>query len=97
MATVVRYFDLVREMKNVYNYRFRLVGSVKERGIKPTAREVPSGLLFWTFAEKRSAAAGAIFVARDVARKKVSAKMGTWPRRCQCPQPGTGKRTTGCT
>ncbi len=38
MATAVRYFDLVREMKNAYNHRLRLVESVKERGIKPTAR-----------------------------------------------------------
>jgi transposase len=38
MATVVRYFDLVREMKNPYNHRLRLVESAKQRGIKPTAR-----------------------------------------------------------
>jgi hypothetical protein len=38
MATSVRYFDLVREMKNAYNHRLRLVESVQERGIKPTAR-----------------------------------------------------------
>jgi hypothetical protein len=38
MATSTRYFDLVREMKNPYNHRLRLVESVKERGIKPTAR-----------------------------------------------------------
>ena len=39
MATSARYFDLVREMKgNAYNHRLRLVESVKERGIKPTAR-----------------------------------------------------------
>ena len=39
MATAARYFDLVREMKlNVFNHRLRLVESVKERGIKPTAR-----------------------------------------------------------
>jgi hypothetical protein len=31
-------FRLVREMKNPYNHRLRLVESVKERGIKPTAR-----------------------------------------------------------
>jgi len=35
----VRYFDLIREMKdNTYNHRLRLVESAKERGIKPTAR-----------------------------------------------------------
>jgi len=33
-----RYFDLVREMNNVYNHRLRLVESAKQRGIKPTAR-----------------------------------------------------------
>jgi transposase len=38
MATAVRYFDLVREMKNAYHHRLRLVESAKERGIKPTAR-----------------------------------------------------------
>src|SRR5438552_3688314 len=38
MATSVGYFDLVREMKNAYNHRLRLVESAKQRGIKPTAR-----------------------------------------------------------
>jgi transposase len=38
MATSGRYFDLVREMKNPFNHRLRLVESVRERGIKPTAR-----------------------------------------------------------
>ena len=38
MATVVRYFDLVREMKDAYNHRLRLVESVQGIGIKPTAR-----------------------------------------------------------
>ena len=38
MATSVRYFDLVREMKDAYNHRLRLVESAKQRGIKPTAR-----------------------------------------------------------
>jgi transposase len=51
MATVVRYFDLVREMKNPYNHRLRLVESVKERGIKPTARlfvtTVPTVRKWW--------------------------------------------------
>ena len=36
--SVPRYFDLVREMKNPYNHRLRLVESALERGIKPTAR-----------------------------------------------------------
>jgi transposase-like protein len=38
MAASARYFDLVREMKNAYNHRLRLVEAVRERGIKPTAR-----------------------------------------------------------
>ena len=38
MPTSARYFDLVREMKNAYNHRLRLVESAKQRGIKPTAR-----------------------------------------------------------
>src|SRR5258708_26302973 len=38
MAAFARYFDLVREMKNAYNHRLRLVEAVRERGIKPTAR-----------------------------------------------------------
>src|SRR5579872_7191202 len=32
------YFDLIREMKSAYNHRLRLVESVRQRGIKPTAR-----------------------------------------------------------
>jgi hypothetical protein len=35
MATSVRYFDLVREMKDAYNHRLRLVESAKKRGINP--------------------------------------------------------------
>lgn len=38
MATPAHYFDLVREMRDAYNHRLRLVESVRERGIKPTAR-----------------------------------------------------------
>ena len=38
MAIVARYFDLVREMKDAYNHRLRLVESAKRIGIKPTAR-----------------------------------------------------------
>ena len=38
MATPARYFDLVREMRNAYNHRLRLVESARQRGIKPTAR-----------------------------------------------------------
>src|SRR6201988_2539273 len=36
--TAARYFDLLREMKNAYNHRLRLVESARQRGIKPTAR-----------------------------------------------------------
>jgi transposase len=38
MAASARYFDLVREMKDAYNHRLRLVESARQRGIKPTAR-----------------------------------------------------------
>src|SRR5689334_1666563 len=38
MAASARYFDLLREMKNAYNHRLRLVESAQQRGIKPTAR-----------------------------------------------------------
>lgn len=37
MATT-RYYDLVREMRDAYNHRLRLVESVRPRGLKPTAR-----------------------------------------------------------
>ena len=33
-----RYFDLIREMKNPFNHRLRLIESVRRRGIKATAR-----------------------------------------------------------
>lgn len=32
------YFDLIREMRDAYNHRLRLVESARARGIKPTAR-----------------------------------------------------------
>jgi transposase len=38
MTVPSRYFDLVREMKNPYNHRLRLVESAKQRGIKSTAQ-----------------------------------------------------------
>lgn len=38
MVTCARYFDLVREMKDAYNHRLRLVESARQRGVKPTAR-----------------------------------------------------------
>jgi hypothetical protein len=38
MAAPARYYDLVREMKNAYNHRLRLVESARLRGLKPTAR-----------------------------------------------------------
>src|SRR5712691_5620200 len=34
-----RYFDLIREMRDAYNHRLRLVESARQRGIKPTARQ----------------------------------------------------------
>jgi len=33
-----RYYDLVREMRDAYNHRLRLVESARRHGIKPTAR-----------------------------------------------------------
>jgi hypothetical protein len=38
MTVPAPHFDLVREMKDAYNHRLRLVESAKQRGIKPTAR-----------------------------------------------------------
>jgi transposase len=38
MAIAAHYFDLVREMKDAYNHRLRLVESAKQIGIRPTAR-----------------------------------------------------------
>lgn len=38
MPAAARYFDLVREMRDAYNHRLRLVESARQRGIKPTAR-----------------------------------------------------------
>jgi transposase len=36
--SAARYFDLIREMRDSYNHRLRLVESVRQRGIKPTAQ-----------------------------------------------------------
>ncbi len=38
MTSPVPYYDLVREMRDAYNHRLRLVDSAGQRGIKPTAR-----------------------------------------------------------
>jgi transposase len=38
MATTARYFALIREMRDAYNHRLRLVESARQRGIKVTAR-----------------------------------------------------------
>lgn len=38
MTAAARYFDLLREMRDAYNHRLRLVESARQRGIKPTAR-----------------------------------------------------------
>jgi hypothetical protein len=32
------YFVLIREMRDPYNHRLRLVESARQRGLKPTAR-----------------------------------------------------------
>ena len=38
MTSPVPYYDLVREMRDAYNHRLRLVESARQRGLKPTAR-----------------------------------------------------------
>lgn len=38
MTSSVPYYDLVREMRDAYNHRLRLVESARQRGLKPTAR-----------------------------------------------------------
>ena len=38
MVAPAPYYNLVREMKDAYNHRLRLVQSARHRGIKPTAR-----------------------------------------------------------
>jgi transposase len=38
MSTPVRYFDLIREMKNAFNHRLRLVTYARQHGIKGAAR-----------------------------------------------------------
>ena len=38
MTSPVPYYDLVREMRDAYNHRLRLVDSARQRGLKPTAR-----------------------------------------------------------
>jgi transposase-like protein len=57
MVTSARYFDLVREMKDAYNHRLRLVESVKQQGIKPTARlfvtAVPTVRKWWRRYQQR--------------------------------------------
>lgn len=45
------YFDLIREKKDAYNHRLRLVESARQRGLKPTARlfatTVPTVRKWW--------------------------------------------------
>jgi hypothetical protein len=36
--SAARYFDLVREMRDAYNHRLRLVHYARRQGIKPAAR-----------------------------------------------------------
>src|SRR3972149_1794307 len=38
MSNPVRYFDLIREMKNAFNHRLRLVTYARQQGIKAAAR-----------------------------------------------------------
>jgi hypothetical protein len=35
----VRYYDLIRDMKNPFNHRLRLVAYARQKGIKAPARE----------------------------------------------------------
>lgn len=37
MSSPAPYFDLIREMKNAYNHRLRLVAHARQHGIKATA------------------------------------------------------------
>ena len=37
MSAPVSYFDVVRQMKNAFNYRFRLVTHARQHGINPSA------------------------------------------------------------
>jgi transposase len=39
MPAPVRYYDLIRDMKNVFNYRLSLVAHARQHGIKAAARE----------------------------------------------------------
>ena len=38
MVASAPYYALIREMRDAYNHRLRLVESARQRGIKPTAR-----------------------------------------------------------
>jgi len=40
MSAPVPYFDLVRQMKNAFNYRLQLVSYARQHGIKKAARPV---------------------------------------------------------
>jgi transposase len=42
MSAPVRYFDLIRQMKNAFNYRLRLVAHARQHGIKAAARAFQS-------------------------------------------------------
>ncbi len=51
MATPARYYDLIREMRDAYNHRLRLVQYARQHGLKPTARafttSVPTVRKWW--------------------------------------------------
>jgi len=38
MPAPILYFDLIREMKNAFNHRLRLVAHAREHGLKDAAR-----------------------------------------------------------
>jgi hypothetical protein len=46
--------------------------------VEYTAREVRSGLLFWAFAQKRSASASAVFAARKQHLDRAASICATW-------------------
>ncbi len=45
MTTPARYYDLVREMRDAFNHRLRMVQHVRQHGLKPTARAFTTSAL----------------------------------------------------
>ena len=91
----VRYYDLIRDMKNAFNHRLRLVQYARQKGLKATAREVRSGLQFLAYASRRSAQASTLFAQRlqvHLQRCGVNLRDLTW----QIPQSGTANSSANC-